>query len=64
LLISGVRDTTQITGVQFQFGTPDFVLSGHKVPGPFVGAGLPGLAASFGGLIAWVRRRRKTVRLR
>ena len=60
LMMSGIQSTTQITGVQFEFGTPDFVLNGHKVPGPVVGAGVPGLFAACGGLIAWLRRRRKT----
>jgi hypothetical protein len=62
LALSGVTAATTITQATFSFGTgPDFSIPGVLVPAPIVGAGLPGVIAACGGLLALARRRRQLV---
>ena len=56
--ISGLTADSTVTGATFSFGTT----AGSNVvgvPGPVVGAGLPGLVAACIGLVTLARRRRK-----
>jgi len=62
LAFSGITAATTVTAATFSFGTgPDFFIPGVPVPGPIVGAGLPGLVAACVGLLALARRRRQLV---
>ena len=45
--------------VELPFDIQVFVQSDVEIPGPVVGAGLPGLVATCVGLLAWWRRRQK-----
>ena len=43
------------------FSAEGLTVTANSVPGPIVGAGIPGLVAACGGLLALARRRRKLV---